>query len=658
MSVLFAGQLFGIRGRDLERLVVNYWPHAVAAAVALLLLRYVMLPVLGIAWRWFRARRRWNGKAPWYWGRRLNIRADGQGGGSLPGVRGRRQRCLVVFVHGLFPYLAERWIYRRLIDHFDDVLQSEFERREYLLFRHHGTYWSPRDPEWIVRNQLLPQVAAAANHANYDAIILTAHSFGGLLVRQLVLDAVNEPWYRKIERIVLMASPNRGFSPITFLHKVLELFAWAVLDRPQNPSWLRFGHLTLSGLKGAPWVSDLRLRWITAFAAGSPPLTFQILGGRDNLVSVDDDDDLRKYPNFHPKLLPLIGHGHFTLQLRRRRSQETNNQNRDAIAGLRDMIAQALTLPDFVRELAAAPEEIPENIVLIVHGIRDFAEWHEELADAIQRLNTPLEDGTQPLRFQCHSIGYGYFSAFQFLSNRARHYCVRTLVDRYVQLRIKYPHAKFHAIAHSNGTFAVGRALQEYRFVEFERIYFAGSVLSERFEWQSLLRGPGKKSHRVLNLCANGDTPVGVLCWTLSSLQMVYGSLGIGGSGGFVQATDDLTSIPTDPTPQAWNEWIVGDHNSGVRRNNFQNIAHFIETGLPQQVRPVVPDEMPVERITVPALRTSRQVHQSRLLTAIGLALFVALYAGSFFVFSWPFILGGTVLIALIVGAIDFLLVY
>ena len=624
----------------------------ISILVACLVVWLLLIPAVRLAWRWFQSRRRSNGSEPWHWGRRLNIRETG----NCPG---RQHRCLVVFVHGLFPYLAERWIYRRLIDHFDDVLQTKFERREYLLFQHHGTYWSPRDPEAIVRNQLLPQIAEATSRTDYDAIILTAHSFGGLLVRELVLDAVNEPWYGQIERIVLMASPNRGFSPVTFLHKVLELFAWAVLDRAENPAWLRLGHLTLSGLKGAPWVSDLRLRWITAFSSERPPpLTFQILGGRDSLVSPDDDDDLRKFPNFHPKLLPLIGHGHFTLELRRRRSQEMIDRNLDAKADLRETIAQALTQPHFERFMALSAEPPPDHIVLIVHGIRDFAEWHEELADVIHRLNEPAAGGTPGPRYQAQSIGYGYFSAYQFLSNRARHYCVRTLVDRYVQLRIKYPDATFHAIAHSNGTFAVGRALQDYRFVEFQKIYFAGSVLTEKFDWQPLLRGPRPKTKRVLNLCTDGDTPVGVLCWALSSLAAVYGSLGSGGSGGFEQATDDLCLTPTPETPMAWNEWIVGNHNSGVRRNNFASIAEFIRTGLPQCERPVDPEEMPVERITDPARRTSLAVYSIRWRLALAAVALVAAYIAAFYFVPAGIILALTLLVVVTAGLLGFLMVY
>lgn len=649
---LFAETLWGFEWRGLLDTALAHWHYVLAAILASLALCFVVNAVLRFAWRWLRSRLRLNGNAPWHWGRRLNIRTGGQG-------RDRRERVLVVFVHGLFPYLPERWIYRRLIDHFDDALQSRFVQREYLLFRYQGTYWSSGDPEWIVQNQLLPQVAAAVSRSDYDAIILTAHSFGGLLVRQLVLNAQAEPWYAKIERVVLMASPNRGFTAVAFLHKVLELFAWAVLDRPQNPSWLRFGHLALSGLKGAPWVSDLRLRWITAFSSGNPPpLTFQILGGRDNLVSVDDDDDLRKYANFHPQLLPLIGHGHFTLELRRRSSQETNDKNLEAMADLREIIAQALTQPDFLRRMALPLEAPPDHIVLIVHGIRDFAEWHEELADTIHRLNEPAADGTAGPKYQAHSIGYGYFSAYQFLSNRARQYCVRTLVDRYVQLRIKYPNATFHAIAHSNGTFAVGRALQEYRFVRFERVYFAGSVLSEQFEWQLLLRGDAPKTKRVLNLCTDGDTPVGVLCWALSSLDVVYGALGTGGSGGFQQATDDLRSTPTAEMPMAWNEWIVGNHNSGVRRNNFSSIAAFIRTGLPQRERPIDPDEMPVERISDPALRTSRVVHSTRWRLALLAVALLGIYILSFFFVPWYLVIGISLAVVAIVGAIDFLLVY
>jgi alpha-beta hydrolase superfamily lysophospholipase len=644
---LFGVMFGGWRWSDLPALIVANWLWILLALVGMLLAWWFGFRRLVRFFRRRRLLRRLKVRSRWHWGPRLNRRL-------APGREDQRPRCLVVFVHGLFPYVAKRRIYHRLLDHFDDVLRSRFKQRDYLLFKHHGVYWSPRDPEWIVRNQLLPQIVDVTNRTDYDTIILAAHSFGGLLVRQLVLDARNLPWYGKVERIVLMASPNRGFSPVALTHKVLELFAWGVLDRPEIPAWLRLGHLTLCGLKGAPWVSDLRLRWIMAFSSDQPPpLTFQILGGRDGLVSPDDDDDLRKFPNFHPKLLPFIGHGHFSLELRRKRSKESNKRNRAALKELRDVIAQALTQPHFERFMPKSLVPPPDHIVMIVHGIRDFAEWHEDLAEAIRRLNTAAGGP----RYEPHSIGYGYFSAYQFLSNRARHYCVRTLVDRYVQLRIKYPDATFHVIAHSNGTFAVGMALQEYRFVSFQHVYFAGSVLTQRFDWQSLFLSGDPKTHRVLNLCTDGDQPVGVFCWALSIVRFLYGTLGTAGISGFEQGTDDLHSMPTAGKPKIWNEWIAGDHNSGVRRNNFSNIAEFIRTGLPQRKRATERDEMPIQRITEPRLRMSRAVFWGRCVVVGGFFFGIALYGGLCYLLPWQVIIL-TAILALVVGLIDFLLVY
>ena len=98
-----------------------------------------------------------------------------------------------------------------------------------------------------------------------------------------------------------------------------------------------------------------------------------------------------------------------------------------------------------------------------------------------------------PIRYV--QVRYGYFSAWQFLYRFERDRTARSVADRYSQelarLSIYRTPVNFMAVAHSNGTYALARALEEHPNIHFDRIYLCGSVLTRNLDWNILAPGAG-----------------------------------------------------------------------------------------------------------------------------------------------------------------------
>src|SRR5262249_39237351 len=140
------------------------------------------------------------------------------------------------------------------------------------------------------------------------------------------------------------------------------------------------------------------------------------------------------------------------------------------------------------------------NLVFLVHGIRTFADWQENLSYEISQ----VDPGARIV-----SVRYGYFSLLQFLLSSQRRRCVASCADVYIQECAKTViHDKIIVAAHSNGTYAFAHAMREFPDMIVHRAYLAGSVLPRRFRWNDLEGRLGE----IRNDLANWDWPVGCLC--------------------------------------------------------------------------------------------------------------------------------------------------
>jgi pimeloyl-ACP methyl ester carboxylesterase len=164
-----------------------------------------------------------------------------------------------------------------------------------------------------------------------------------------------------------------------------------------------------------------------------------------------------------------------------------------------------------------------------------------------------------------------------FILRRVRQRKVEWLMDCYTEARARYPKAHFHCVAHSNGTYLVAQALQDYPAARFKYIVFAGSVVRRNYDWLSLIQrnpdAPDDKSRvvKVLNYVATRDWVVAVFPKGLQPWRVF--NLGSAGHDGFCQAS---TGGPVHEV-----KYIIGAHSAGHEEPNWDDIAHFIVSGNP-----------------------------------------------------------------------------
>jgi hypothetical protein len=135
----------------------------------------------------------------------------------------------------------------------------------------------------------------------------------------------------------------------------------------------------------------------------------------------------------------------------------------------------------------------PDHVVLLVHGIRTHAAWAEMVANTLE-----AEPGVR-----VQPIKYGYFDVFKFLCPVfSRSAPIRKLIREYRDTRASYPQAKISAIAHSFGTYALTKALEEPD-IQFHRVIFCGSIVKDDFRTAPFRAQLGREP--ILNDCGTHD---------------------------------------------------------------------------------------------------------------------------------------------------------
>lgn len=374
-------------------------------------------------------------------------------------------------------------------------------------------------------------------------IVLMAHSIGGLLLRRAFLTALDDPdqvWATHVTRIVLFAAPNRGIETKVF-GPIRGRMVSLVLSISRG--WAAAG-----ALRGAPFLSDLRIRWIRRFRSGTPdlPLVVQIRGTSDNIVKEDADIDLQAMPN--SLVFKVYGADHQTILDPARPLEDRPGEQFDVI---RRAVAGDLSDEP---GLGAEHGDAATQVVFLLHGIRaGIFGWVGRLQEVIRKAS--------PQTFFTSS-SYGYLSARKFMLPWGHDRQLRAFADWYCDALSQYPRQTPHFVGHSNGTYIFGRSLQRVPAMMFDRVYLAGSVLPRDFAWAD---------HRdqvttVVNACGRTDVPVGILCSALRGVGRR--DLGVGGFTGF-----DL--IPVDHQFVT----LLGGHGAGLEDPRLAGVASYMLTG-------------------------------------------------------------------------------
>jgi pimeloyl-ACP methyl ester carboxylesterase len=348
------------------------------------------------------------------------------------------------------------------------------------------------------------RISQLVSERGYERIHIVGYSMGALLLRKAYVygsgsvedfpfsagtratSRAPQEWVKRVERFVLLAGTNRGWSHDD---PPRELPLWkAVL----NSFGMFIGKLSGTGMlvrqieRGEPFVANLRLQWLDVMErANDPrsgltrPVVVQLLGDRDDVVSAEDNRDITVAKDFiwvgvnnttHASIVNLDAPG---------AGPERRRKILQALGSDEDIAALKRAMP------APARDEDPDvtTVVFVLHGIRDMGEWtsllEAPLQQAFQRKHAKTGE-----KIYVHRAGYGYFAMGPFLLWSDRQKNVRWFMDQVTELRARFPKLKeMRFIGHSNGTYVLASALERYQTLKVDKVVFAGSVVRRSYDW-------------------------------------------------------------------------------------------------------------------------------------------------------------------------------
>ena len=469
----------------------------------------------------------------------------------------------------------------------------------------------------IVAHQI-KEISCLVKDKEISEIVLIGYSMGAVIMRRVLIEASDIPksrptggldnsefgfssyvepelidikpqsWINKISRVVLIAGMGRGWS-IDNAKGLLQNFLWSAGSL--------YGHLTpfakptvFDMRKGAPFIVQTRLRWLKFIEQNSHQRNhievIQMLGTVDENVSPNDTVDFAKGPNGdHIRLVEVPNSGHKEIvvlnsgkgkgkMLTPEACKLRSEILRAAIAGDKKILERHTIPRHFLEdELPSDPDRSVDNLVFVIHGIRDRGYWTKKIASRIKA--AAERTGTS---FISRTPTYGYFAILPFLLPWIRRQKVEWLMDHYVETRAIYPDAEFHYMGHSNGTFLCASSLLNYPEVSFNRIMFAGSVVRPDFPWRDLVENG--RVEKVYNAIATGDWVVAIFPNGLRWLKN-YFQLGGAGHCGFDDngLESELFQLDYGSGIEKTRKFVTGDHSAAREESQWDEIANFIVDG-------------------------------------------------------------------------------
>lgn len=152
-----------------------------------------------------------------------------------------------------------------------------------------------------------------------------------------------------------------------------------------------------------------------------------------------------------------------------------------------------------------------ENVVVLIHGIRTFANWQQVVQEELAIIDPNII---------VYPVRYGVFDLFSFICPIFTRRKPIARVERELRFaQKKHPHADVSVIAHSFGTYIVSRLLKRMKDLSLTRLILCGSIIPEDYNWPKVV---GKVKGTVLNDVGTED---------ILPLVAKHGSIGYGPSG-------------------------------------------------------------------------------------------------------------------------------
>jgi hypothetical protein len=145
---------------------------------------------------------------------------------------------------------------------------------------------------------------------------------------------------------------------------------------------------------------------------------------------------------------------------------------------------------------------------------------------------------------------------------------VRWFMDEFTEIKTRFPNLqKVHFIGHSNGTYVLASALQNYRTLTVGNIAFGGCVLRRDFDWDQV----GAQFDRIRNYVGSRDWVVGWFprLFEYPIFNLVNNDLGSAGFRGFTRPLGNALET----------RYLDGAHSIALHPKNISSIVEFIING-------------------------------------------------------------------------------
>jgi predicted esterase len=466
------------------------------------------------------------------------------------------------------------------LDSLHSILAEVRSGADVLTVEYTSEVLSNADP-FLISEQICQEIQDAHLKGKYDDIILVGYSKGALLVRKALVygyghiedldraPGVSRPalsWVSAVNRLVLLAGMNRGWTLRNRPEQMALSRFWMLKFLSRFARMIGIGKLMNRCESGEPFVANLRLQWLEVMRSLLPedrPTVIQLLGDKDDLVSSEDQRDVTIAKDFiwvrvnntgHPDIVelndPILG-------------PERRNKIKKALGDAADIEA----LRRLSSKLPDNEDPQVEEVVVVLHGIRDMAAWTSQFEAPLQEAYQAKHPASAS-KIHITWPSYGYFGMGPFLLWADRQKNVRWFMDEYTELKAKYPKLKkVHFIGHSNGTYVLASALQNYKTLKVGNIAFGGCVLRRDFNWA----GVGAQFDRVRNYVGSKDWVVGWFpaLFEYPVLKLMNRDIGSAGFNGFI--TSEGNALET--------RFLNGAHSIALDPRNIGSIVEFIIDG-------------------------------------------------------------------------------
>jgi pimeloyl-ACP methyl ester carboxylesterase len=140
---------------------------------------------------------------------------------------------------------------------------------------------------------------------NYDNVIIVAHSMGGLVARQYLIDQMDKSkTLGKVKCLITYATPHKG----SRIANVAIVLLWTLFHRYKNPRQL------VDLLRDGGYVKELNQVWKNYRIDQRTDFDFIRVFGYDDWVVDEDSSSFVLDSNIEdPNIKPLAGRSHFTI---------------------------------------------------------------------------------------------------------------------------------------------------------------------------------------------------------------------------------------------------------------------------------------------------------------------------------------------------------